>query len=324
MIIEEAKRVLKIESEAVLKLINRIDMDFEKSVQLVSQCQGKVIITGMGKSGLIGAKIASTLTSTGTASFFLHPAESSHGDLGVISVQDIVIGISNQGESEELFPILNHVARKGIDLIAMTGNPSSTLAKAAKYTLDTSVEEEACPLGLAPTTSTTVCLAMGDALAMSVLKLKGFNKENYAELHPGGSLGRRLLTKVKDVMHTGESLPLVQAEDDMSKVVSLMTSKEVRGVAGVINNQDEIIGIITDGDIRRRLEKNKNPFNEKAGDLMSKNPKTIEASELAEKALFLMEQFTIQTLFVVDRKAENTKRPVGLLHLQDLLKAKIR
>lgn len=324
MIIEEAKRVLKIESDALMSLVERINGDFEQAVQLISQCEGKVIVTGMGKSGLIGAKIASTMTSTGTPSLFLHPAESSHGDLGVISSNDIVIAISNQGESAELFPVLNYVARKGIPLIAMTGNPESTLAKAAKYLLNTSVSEEACPLGLAPTTSTTVTLAMGDALAMSILKIKGFKKENYAELHPGGSLGRRLLTKVKDVMHTGEALPLVKVDDEMSKVVSLMTSKEVRGVAGVVNENDEIIGIITDGDIRRRLEKSQNPFVEKAGDLMSKNPKTVEASELAEKALFLMEQFTIQTLFVVDKTSENVKCPVGLLHLQDLLKAKIR
>lgn len=324
MIIDEAKRVLKMEAEALMALVDRINGDFEKAVELISQCEGKVIVTGMGKSGLVGAKIASTMTSTGTPSLFMHPAESSHGDLGVIAANDIVVGISNQGESEELFPILNYLARKGIPLIAMTGNSSSTLAKAAKYVLDTSVKEEACPLGLAPTTSTTVTLAMGDALAMSVLKQKGFKKENYAELHPGGSLGRRLLTKVKDVMHTGEALPLVREEDQMSSVVSLMTSKEVRGVAGVINDNEEIIGIITDGDIRRRLEKSQNPFVEKAKDLMSKNPKTIEASELAEKALFLMEQFTIQTLFVVNKRSDNPKRPVGLLHLQDLLKAKIR
>ena len=324
MIIDEAKRVLKMEAEALMAVVDRINGDFEEAVQLISQCEGKVIVTGMGKSGLVGAKMASTMTSTGTPSLFMHPAESSHGDLGVIAANDIVIAISNQGESEELFPILNYLARKCIPLIAMTGNSASTLAKAAKFVLDTSVQEEACPLGLAPTTSTTVTLAMGDALAMSILKQKGFKKENYAELHPGGSLGRRLLTKVKDVMHTGEALPLVREEDQMSSVVSLMTSKEVRGVAGVVNDDEEIIGIITDGDIRRRLEKSQNPFVEKAKDLMSKNPKTIEASELAEKALFLMEQFTIQTLFVVDKKSNHPKRPVGLLHLQDLLKAKIR
>ena len=180
MIIDEAKRVLKMEAEALMAIVDRINGDFEKAVELISQCEGKVIVTGMGKSGLVGAKIASTMTSTGTPSLFMHPAESSHGDLGVIAANDIVIGISNQGESEELFPILNYLARKGIPLIAMTGNSSSTLAKAAKFVLDTSVKEEACPLGLAPTTSTTVTLAMGDALAMSILKQKGFKKENYA------------------------------------------------------------------------------------------------------------------------------------------------
>lgn len=323
-IILEAKRVLQMESQAIVDLIDRVDDQFEKAVDLLLNCTGKVIVTGMGKSGLIGAKISSTLTSTGTPSLFLHPAESSHGDLGVIGHHDIVIAISNGGESDELFPILTYVARKGIPLIAMTGNCSSTLGQASRYCLNIAVKEEACPLGLAPTSSTTVTLAMGDALAMALLKSKGFNKHDYAEYHPGGNLGRKLLTKVKDVMHTGNSLPIVPEESPMSEVISLMTSKEVRGVAGVINQANEIIGIITDGDIRRRLEKNNAPFVEKAKDLMSQMPKTIDCSELAERALFLMEQFSIQTLFAVDKNSENPKQPIGLLHLQDLLKAKIR
>jgi arabinose-5-phosphate isomerase len=219
----------------------------------------------------------------------------------------------------------NYASRKNIPLIFMTGNIKSTLAKAAQVVLDISVETEACPLGLAPTSSSTVTLALGDALAMTILKAKGFKEENFAEFHPGGSLGRRLLTQVKDVMHSGEALPLVSQDEKMSEVISRMTSKEVRGVAGVISSQGELIGIITDGDIRRSLEKNKsNAFNQVAQDLMSLNPKTIHEEELAERALFVMEQFSIQTLFVVNKGAKNPNLPVGLLHLQDLLKAKIR
>jgi len=206
----------------------------------------------------------------------------------------------------------------------MTGNGESPLGQAAKVVLEVRVKEEACPLGLAPTTSSTATLALGDALAMAVLSRRGFKKEQFAEFHPGGTLGRRLLTKVRDVMHVGEALPLVSPEMEMTKVISLMTAKEVRGVAGVVDGQGQLIGIVTDGDIRRRLEKSNSPLTEKAQDLMSRNPKLIDADELAEKALFLMEQFKIQTLFAVDRSSGQIKKPVGLLHLQDLLKAQIR
>jgi arabinose-5-phosphate isomerase len=284
----------------------------------------KVIVTGMGKSGHIGRKIVSTMCSTGTPAVFVHPAESSHGDLGLITSQDVVVALSYGGDTPELAPILTFVARKGIPLLALTGRAGSQLAQAAEVVLDVSVREEACPLGLAPTASAAATLAMGDALAMVLSRRRGFRPEDFAEYHPGGSLGRRLLTRVKDVMHAGETLPLVQRETDMRKVLTLMTAKEVRGVVGVVDGNENLIGVVTDGDIRRRLEKSMNPLEDKAQELMSRNPKTVDAGELAEKALFMMEQFSIQTLFVVERDSVNPQKPVGLLHLQDLLKAKIR
>ncbi|MEQ1664893.1 MAG: KpsF/GutQ family sugar-phosphate isomerase [Bdellovibrionales bacterium] len=321
--IEEARRVLKIEAQCILDLAERLDANFKSAINLIVACKGKLIVTGVGKSGLVGRKIASTFSSTGVPSLFLHPVESSHGDLGVIANSDLVLAISNSGETEELMPILNFIARRNIGLIVMTSKSKSTLGKAGVF-LDISVREEACSLGLAPTSSSTVTLALGDALAMAVLKVRGFERKDFAEYHPSGSLGRRLILRVEDIMHKGNALPIVKREDDMAKVLGLMTSAEVRGVAGVVDADDRLCGCVTDGDIRRRLEKNKNPLNESAQDIMSKNPKTIDASEMAEKALFVMEQFQIQTLFVVDKLSNNSMRPVGIIHLQDLLKAKLK
>jgi len=322
--LEEARRVLKIEAESILKMAEGLDERFDQAVELIVSCTGKVIVTGIGKSGHVGRKISSTLSSTGTSSVFVHPAESSHGDLGMISKGDLVIAISYGGETPELGPLLSYVARKGIPLIALTGRPVSNLGKAAQVCLEIAITEEACPMGLAPTSSSTATLALGDALATAALKRRGFRKEDFAEFHPGGSLGRRLTTRVKDVMHTGEALPLVQLDEPIVKVVSTMTSKEVRGVAGVIDKDGGLVGVVTDGDIRRRLEKSQAPFTESAKDLMSKAPKTIDSDELAEKALFLMQQFQIQILFAVDKTGGNPNRPVGVLHLQDLLKGNIR
>jgi arabinose-5-phosphate isomerase len=319
--IEEARRVLRIEAQAVLDLAERLDARFEKAVQLALDCSGKVILTGMGKSGQIARKISSTLSSTGTPSLFLHPAESSHGDLGVVSKGDLVVAISYGGDLPELASLLTFVSRKGVPLIAMTANPESALGRAAAIVLDISVKEEACPLGLAPTASSIVTLALGDAFAMALLKRKGFRREEFAEFHPGGKLGRRLLTRVRDVMHTGDALPLVPEDEALTKVVSAMTSKNVRGVAGVVDRDGNLIGVITDGDIRRRLDKNNSPFTETAKDLMSRTPKTIDSGELAEKAAFLMQQFRIQILFVVDKASTHAKAPIGLIHLQDLLAA---
>lgn len=323
-IIEQANQVFEVEARAILDLKNRLDDKFVSAVDLIKTCEGKIVVTGIGKSGQIGRKVASTFSSTGTPAVYLHAAESLHGDLGMIDKKDIVMAFSYGGESAELTGILNFVTRKGIPLIAVTGAPESTLGKAANFVLNVSVSKEACPLGLAPTASSTASLAMGDALAMAVLKEKGFSPENFAEYHPGGKLGTRLLTRVKDLMHKGESLPLVSIETPLKEVLTIMTHKDVRGAAGVLDVKGDLVGIITDGDIRRRLQKNMDPLSGVAKDLMTMNPRTIDMDELAEKALFMMEQFKIQMLFVLDSKSPQGRRPVGMIHLQDLLQAKIR
>ncbi|MGZ3726474.1 MAG: KpsF/GutQ family sugar-phosphate isomerase, partial [Pseudobdellovibrio sp.] len=242
--------------------------------------------------------------------------------LGVVTKKDLMIAISYGGEAAELNAILNYISRNGIFLIALTGKTNSTLAQAANIVLDISVEKEACPLNLAPTSSSTASLAMGDALAMAVLDVRGFKSEDFAQLHPSGSLGARLL-KVRDLMKTGAALPFVKKETSMKEILTAMTHQSVRGAAGVLDEQGQLLGVITDGDIRRFLEKNQDPFSKKAVDLMSLNPKTIDASELAEKALFLMQQFRTQMLIVLDKKSENTMKPVGMIIYQDLLSAKV-
>ncbi len=320
----EAKRIIEIEAKAILELRDRIDGSLTKAIELLSECQGKIIVTGMGKSGHIGRKIASTLSSTGSPAVFVHPAESSHGDLGVISKEDSILALSYRGETPEMNHLIQFAARKGVKLVSITGHPKSSLGEASDVVLDVSIREEACPLGLAPTASTTAALVMGDALAMGLLIKRGFKSEDFAEFHPGGSLGRRLLTRVKDLMHSGESLPIVDKSTSMREVLYKMTSRDVRGVAGVTDANGSLVGIVTDGDIRRRLEKSHNPIDDKAEQLMSLNPKTIDQNEMAERALFVMEQFSIQVLFVVDTAGANPKKPLGMIHLQDLLKAKIR
>ncbi len=323
-VIQQAVRVLEVESQAILALRERIGSQFEKAVELIVAGKGKLILTGMGKSGQIARKLASTFSSTGTPAVYLHPAESSHGDLGVIESDDVVMALSYGGESPEFAGILKFVARKGIPLIALTGNDSSSLSKAAQVTLNVSVSEEACPLGLAPTASSTATLAMGDAVAMTVMAEKGFSSEDFAQFHPGGSLGYRLLTRVRDVMHGGEALPTVGLEAPVRQVFSIMTHKDVRGAAGIVDEKGDLVGVITDGDIRRRLDKSTDPLVGVAKDLMTTNPRTIDANELAEKALFVMEQFQIQMVFVLDSESAHPKKPVGILHIQDLLRAKVR
>ncbi len=322
--LKEAQRVLEIEARAILALKDRLNADFERAVELLIQCRGKVVVTGMGKSGQVGRKIASTMSSTGTPSIFVHPADSSHGDLGALGSEDLILAISYSGETPELQAVLKFAARKGNTILAMTGNMKSTLAQAADIALDVHVDEEACPLGLAPTASTTVTLALGDALAVALLQRRGFREGDFAEFHPGGSLGRKLLTRVSDLMHKGEALPIVKTSEPMRQVLTLMTQREVRGIAGVVDDNGVLIGVITDGDIRRRLEKSLSPLDETAQDLMAKNPKTIDLNELAEKALFMMEQFRIQTLCVVDRSSATPGCPVGMIQYHDLLQAKIR
>jgi arabinose-5-phosphate isomerase len=323
-IIEQGLQVLDIEAGAILALKERLKDGFETAVKTIQACEGKLIVTGMGKSGQIARKLASTFSSTGTPAVFLHPAESAHGDLGIVESGDVILALSYGGETPELAPIIAFALRKDIPLIAITGNVNSTLAKAAKVTLNVSVSSEACPLNLAPTASSTASLAMGDAMAMAVLNEKGFSPEEFAEYHPGGSLGYRLLTRVRDVMHTGDALPLVQLDTPMREVFSIMTHRNVRGTAGVLDTHGDLIGVITDGDIRRRLDKSPDPFTGTAKDLMTTNPRGVDANELAEKALFLMEQFRIQILFVFDQNSDHPKRPVGMLNFQDLLRTKVR
>lgn len=323
-IVNQGLQVLDIEANAILALKERLNDSFVQAVHIIRACEGKLVVTGMGKSGQIARKLASTFSSTGTPAVFLHPAESAHGDLGIVEEGDVILALSYGGETPELAPILAFALRKDIPLISITGNINSTLAKASKAVLNVSVSAEACPLNLAPTASSTASLAMGDAMAMAVLNEKGFSPEEFAEYHPGGSLGYRLLTRVKDVMHSGEALPLVQLDAPIREVLSIMTHKNVRGTAGVLDSQGDLIGVITDGDIRRRLEKSPDPLTGIAKDLMTTNPRGVDANELAEKALFLMEQFRIQILFVFDKLSNHPKKPVGMLNFQDLLRSKIR
>ncbi|HET6420696.1 MAG TPA: KpsF/GutQ family sugar-phosphate isomerase [Geobacteraceae bacterium] len=318
MILEEAKRVIRVEAEALAALADSINGEFERAVDMILASHGRVVVTGMGKSGLIGQKIASTMASTGTPAFFLHPAEGIHGDLGMIMKGDVVIAISYSGEVEEVVRILPVIKRLGASLIVMTGNPVSSLARAGDVLLDISVKEEACPLGLAPTASTTATLAMGDALAVALLVRRGFNAEDFALFHPGGTLGKRLLLKVEDLMHRGSSIPLVHSDTPMREALFEMTSKRL-GIVGVTDGNGSLSGVITDGDLRRALEKGVDIMNVVAGSLMIRNPKRITASELAAKALQRMEQHAITSLFVFEN--ENDEKPVGIIHLHDLLKA---
>lgn len=320
MIIEEARKVIRIEAEALSALAESIDSGFEKAVRMILASKGRVIVTGMGKSGLIGQKIASTMASTGTPAFFLHPAEALHGDLGMIIRGDVVIAISNSGETEEVLRILPIVKRIGAELVSMTGKPSSTLAKAGDVHLNIAIKEEACPLGLAPTASTTATLAMGDALAVALLIERGFKAEDFALFHPGGALGKKLLLSVSDMMHSGTAVPLVESGMLMKQVIFEITSKGL-GCTGVLDPEGALAGVITDGDLRRALEKGTDFLDLPASELMIKNPKRILSSELAAKGLQKMEQHAITSLFVFED--ENSKKPVGILHLHDLLKAGI-
>lgn len=320
MIIEEAKKVIRIEAAALSSLADSIDSSFEKAVRMIMASKGRVIVTGMGKSGLIGQKIASTMASTGTPAFFLHPGEALHGDLGMIIKGDVVIAISNSGETEEVLRILPIVKRIGAELISMTGKPASTLAKTGDIHLNVAIKEEACPLGLAPTASTTATLAMGDALAVALLVEHGFRAEDFALFHPGGALGKKLLLSVNDMMHSGSAVPLVNADMLMKQAIFEITSKGL-GCTGVLDTDGALAGVVTDGDLRRALEKGTDFLNHPVGELMTGNPKRIMRNELAAKGLQKMEQHSITSLFVFED--ENSKKPVGILHLHDLLKAGI-
>ena len=306
------------EAQSILDLVERIDENFSRTVDLLYTCKGKVVLMGMGKSGLVGRKISSTFASTGTPSFFLHPAEGLNGDFGMLAKEDVIIAISYSGETRELLEVLPLIKRYGNRLITFTGNLNSNLAKAGDVNLDIRVKEEACPLGLAPTASTTATLALGDALAVALMGKKNFKKEDFAILHPGGILGKRLLLKVEDLMHTGKAFPMVSGKTLMKEAVFEITSKRL-GVTGVSNPGGHLVGVITDGDLRRALEKFSDLFNREASEVMTKNPKWIEKEALAAKAVQRMEEYSITSLFVFNKAGD--KVPVGIIHLHDLLKA---
>jgi arabinose-5-phosphate isomerase len=301
-------------------MADRIDASFELAIDLILASSGRVIVSGMGKSGLVGQKIASTMASTGTPAFFLHPAEGIHGDLGMIMKGDVVIAISNSGETEEILRILPSIKRLGAHLIAMSGNQASNLARSSDVFLDVSVAEEACPLGLAPTASTTATLAMGDALAVALLVKRGFKAEDFAIFHPGGSLGKKLILRVEDLMHSGDAIPLVLEDTLMKEALFEITAKGL-GVTGVSDANGALKGVITDGDLRRSLEKGFDILNQSAAGIMKHGPLRIKRTELAAAALQIMEQRTITSLFVFDN--DKSAAPCGIIHLHDILKAGI-
>ncbi|MGA8220075.1 MAG: KpsF/GutQ family sugar-phosphate isomerase [Candidatus Acidiferrales bacterium] len=308
-----AKRVLRIEAEAIAGLVEHLDERFEKAVELLYECKGRVVVTGLGKSGLIGRKVAATFASTGTPSFFLHASEALHGDLGVLSAGDVMLAISSSGETEELVELLEAVKRLDLHLIALTAKPRSTVALASDIVLDIAVKEEACSLNLAPTASTAAALAMGDALAIALLERRGFKEEDFAALHPGGRLGNKL-RRVESLMHTGENAPRVLAPAKMPDVIYEMSRKGL-GLAAVTDAGGRLLGIITDGDLRRVMQKRKeNVLDLTAGDCMTRNPVTIPRTELAASALRLMEEKKITSVLVVD----GTGRLEGVVHIHDL------
>jgi arabinose-5-phosphate isomerase len=315
-ILDVARKVLSIEAEAVLALTQRLDSSFEKVIDIIYASSGRVVVTGMGKSGLVGNKIAATLASTGTPSFFMHPAEASHGDLGMVTADDTIIAISNSGETDEIVALIPFLKRFNVGLISMTGNSNSTLARASDVNLDISVREEACPLGIVPTASTTATLAMGDAIAVALLTRRGFRQEDFALFHPRGSLGKKLFIRVKDLMHGGASLPVTVPDASLTDAVMEISSKRL-GVTIVPDQDKRVLGVITDGDVRRGIEKwGKSFFDMKAHEVMTKNPKMISEEELAAKALGIMEKHAITSLVVAD----NENRVAGVIHLHDILK----
>ena len=314
--IELGREVLRIEADAVLTLVDRLGPAFVDAVRLILECRGRVVVSGIGKSGHIARKIAATMASTGTPAFFVHPAEASHGDLGMITPADVVIALSNSGESTELVAIVPLIKRHGTRLIAITGVASSTLATLADVHLDAAVEKEACPLGLAPTSSTTAALALGDALAVVLLKARGFSAQDFARSHPGGKLGRRLLVLVSDIMHTGKDLPKVSSESTLAEALFEMSAKGL-GMTAIIDGGSRILGIFTDGDLRRVLAAGADLRHAKIADLMKQNPKTIDADRLAVEAVQQMETLRINGMLVAD----SDNRLVGVFNMHDLLRA---
>ena len=319
MSIETGKRVLAIEAKAIEELIGRIDRRFAEAVDILHGSKGRVVVTGMGKSGLIGKKISATFASTGTPSFFLHPAEGIHGDIGMVMREDAVLMISNSGETGEIMALLPPFKRMNLRMICLTGRPQSTLAKNSDVVLDVSVKEEACPMNLVPTASTTVALAMGDALAVALLEKRGFKEENFALFHPGGTIGRRLLLTVGEMMHTGSDIPMVDEESNMKDVICVITSKKL-GVTTVVDKDKRLAGIITDGDLRRLLERDTGMGMDilklRAKEVMTRNPKVLHKGALAVSAVQIMETYSITSLVILD----DDRTISGIIHLHDLLK----
>lgn len=318
VMLEQARQVLRMEAEAVLEQVERIDEHFKAAIEMILACPGRTVITGMGKSGIIGRKMAATLASTGTPSFYLHPAEGIHGDLGMVTEGDVVIALSNSGETGEVLHILPSLRRIGAKLIAMVGNPNSTLAKNSDIVLNVGVTREACPLGLAPTSSTTAALAYGDALALALLSKRKFTASQFAVFHPGGSLGRKLLLTVEDIMHSGTENPLVKADISVQDALFVITDKGL-GAVSVVDDDNKMLGVLTDGDIRRGLSKGVDFLKRPVTELMTASPKTITKEKLAAQALHIMESNRpkpITVLPVVD--AEN--HVIGLLHMTDLVR----
>ncbi|NCN89638.1 MAG: KpsF/GutQ family sugar-phosphate isomerase [Gallionella sp.] len=313
-----ARRVITIEADAVRALAARIGDDFLRAIELILACQGRVIVSGMGKSGHVARKIAATFSSTGTPAYFVHPGEASHGDLGMVTRDDVFLALSYSGESEELLTIVPILKRQGAKLISLTGNPQSTLAREADVHLDGAVAQEACPMGLAPTASTTAALALGDALAVALLDTKGFGEADFARSHPGGSLGRRLLTHVRDIMHSHASIPAVREEATLAEAILEMSRKGL-GMTGITDESHRLLGIYTDGDLRRTLQKKLDFNSTPIRSVMSRTPRSIAPDALAVEAVQLMEQYSITQLLVVD---EHNKL-VGALNMHDLLKAKV-
>ena len=324
VILQRAKEVLNIEATGIVSLIDRLDDHFIRAIELLYNCRGKVVVTGLGKSGLVCRKIAATFSSMGTPSFFLHAGDANHGDMGMIMEGDVVLAVSNSGETEEILTLIPTLKRIGVRIVAMTGNHDSTLSRAADVVLDAGVTEEACPLGLSPTASTTAALALGDALAVILLEKKGFKEEDFALRHPGGILGRKLLLRVEDLMHRDGDVPLVGEETLMKEAILVITSKRL-GVTGVTDKRGDLIGVITDGDLRRGLQAHGDGIlSKRAEEIMTLRPRSIEKEALASQALARMEENMprpITSLFVVEKPGDRV--PVGILHIHDLLKAGI-
>lgn len=315
MSIEDARKVLTIEAEAIKDLIKQLDDNFSQAIELISKCKGRVIVIGMGKSGLIGRKIASTLSSTGTSAFFVHPVEGMHGDMGMVMKEDIVIALSYSGETEEMKKILPLIKRLGVRLITFTGNPDSSLAKESDAVLNVKVKKEACPFNLVPTASTTAMLALGDALAIALLDKKGFKEEDFALLHPGGILGKKLLLRVEDIMRKGEDNPLISEDKRVKEALLVMTTTRL-GAVSIINREGRLVGFFTDGDIRRHLQKEKDLLEKRISIVMTKKPTTITKDKLATEAVRLLEEKKFDNMPVVDED----NYPIGIIDERDLLK----